>query len=417
MYRACTKLLMTPLLVLTILALFAPGSIGYAAQPHGVRSPAIDQVIQQVLLNIRTNGWNPLAQSHGQTVGGLYINWQMDNPSNRNAGATPVSNDPQVVLYYLNALAEYHTLHPEDHSFDTELQRALQQVLVDFAHYNVPKGWLYFYLLRDAILLQNNNLFADAYAIAANYYNNWYNPQFGLVYNRNANDYTVEHTLACGTALIDAGQRWGKPAWIAAGQSTLNNALVHAFNQRYHLFYHSMAVAADGTQTVEDDLAKATSQGMDAETLMNAYVLTHNQFYLVMAGIVLQTLLNGPLWDRTYGGLFFAFHLTTGKLEQAYKETRGQSATLIALDRYNKLFSQMGRPAPFVWQQQQLTNLLSANFYQSAYHGFFYRVTPTFQVYTSNPGQGIGYENFFTTEAMGVSMDALQQTEFTTIPL
>ena len=76
---------------------------------------------------------------------------------------------------------------------------------------------------------------------------------------------------------------------------------------------------------------------------------------------------------------------------------------------------QLGRPQQFLDRQQQLVNLLTTNFYQPLYHGYFYRVTPTFQIYTSGPGQGIGYEDFFTTEAMGLAMDAMQQSEFSYI--
>ena len=42
-------------------------------------------------------------------------------------------------------------------------------------------------------------------------------------------------------------------------------------------------------------------------------------------------------------------------------------------------------------------------------------LTPDFQVYVDKPGQGIGTEDYFTTEAMGSSLDALQQMEFATI--
>jgi hypothetical protein len=43
-------------------------------------------------------------------------------------------------------------------------------------------------------------------------------------------------------------------------------------------------------------------------------------------------------------------------------------------------------------------------------------MTPTYHVYSSVPGSGIGYEDFFTTEAMGSALDALQQVEFANLP-
>ena len=62
-------------------------------------------------------------------TGGLYVNWQMDNPRHTNAlkegidSATAGKHDPQTDLYYLNALAEFKTLHSQDHSFDGELSK------------------------------------------------------------------------------------------------------------------------------------------------------------------------------------------------------------------------------------------------------------------------------------------------------
>ena len=116
----------------TALPLPSP-SASWQAIP-GQLSPTIDQITQQVIQNISAHGWNPAAQVHGRVTGGLFINWQMNNPGHTNAlkqgsdDVTASSHDPQVDLFYLNALAEYHMLHPQDHSYDGELQKALHQV-------------------------------------------------------------------------------------------------------------------------------------------------------------------------------------------------------------------------------------------------------------------------------------------------
>jgi len=55
--------------------------------------------------------------------------------------------------------------------------------------------------------------------------------------------------------------------------------------------------------------------------------------------------------------------------------------------------------------------VITDHFYQATYHGFFYRVKSDFQVYVSRPNAGIGVEDYFTTEAMGSALDALQATE------
>ncbi len=402
------------LLVCTALILLCSTGAHNSVQAAGVPAPAIDQLVQQVLLNIRANGWNPYATTHNQVTGGLYINWEMTNPSNTNVGATPTSHDPQVDLYYLNALAEYHQLHPQDHSYDGDIQRASSQVTLDFANYNVPKGWIYFYLLHDGFLLHNSLLLAEAYLAAYNFYAHWYDPAVGLVYNGNhttGGDYEVNHTLECGAALLDAGKRWNRADWAQAGQSTIDHTLAITISPRYFLFYKSMLVLPNGTQQVENYQAQPTTQGDAVNALVTVYNLTHNQYYLNIAGLILSEMFNGPLLDRINGGLFFALDMSTGALLQSYKETRGQTLSLLGLYHYNLALSQLGMQQQFLAMQQQLINLLTYNFYQPVYHGFFYRVTPTFGIYTSKPGQGYGYEDYFTTEAMGTAMDALQQTE------
>ena len=114
----------------------------------------IDTLVRQVLNNMHLHAWNPKAVTHGITTGGLYINWRMSDPTNTNAtqpgsdGDVQHNHDPQVDLLYLTALAEYQQLHPPDHSYDLDQQRALTQVRQDFQRYNLPKGWIYFYLLN-----------------------------------------------------------------------------------------------------------------------------------------------------------------------------------------------------------------------------------------------------------------------------
>ncbi len=386
----------------------------------GQLSPTIDALAQQVLVNIHQHGWNPAAQYHGAVTGGLYINWKMDDPSQTNAlklgmnDVTAGNHDPQVDLYYLNALAEYRSLHPADHSYDTDMEKILPLVQHEFANYNLPKGWIYFFLLRDGLLLNNTGLIDEAHTAAKNYYTTWYDPNVGTVYNHKANppNFNVEHTINCGTALIDAGKRWNEPDWVQAGESTINHTLDAALNPQYHLLYNNVIVTPGNTLRVQDYQAKPSTQGNTVIALVTAYNLTHEQHYLDVAGQILHSMFASPLWDQARGGLFFALDMDSGKLQQSYKETRGQTLSLVGLYHYNQALRQLGQPPQLLDKQQQLIDVLSKKFYQSTYHGFFYRVTPAFAVYTSSPGQGIGVEDFFTTEAMGTALDALQQSEF-----
>src|SRR5215470_4531631 len=120
----------------------------------GTLSPTIDLLAQQVLTNMHLHAWNQMAKSKNVVTGGLFINWKMSNPALTNAvrpgpdGNPQHNHDPQVDLLYLTSLAEYQLLHPQDHSFDSDLSRATTLVIADFPSYSVPKGWIYFYLLK-----------------------------------------------------------------------------------------------------------------------------------------------------------------------------------------------------------------------------------------------------------------------------
>ncbi|GLV55072.1 hypothetical protein KDH_19190 [Dictyobacter sp. S3.2.2.5] len=387
---------------------------------------AIDQVAQQVLLNISVNGFNPNAKTKSLTTGGLYVNWMMNNPTQINKvnpntnDDPPTSHDIQTDLFYLNALAEYKFLHRGDTRYDLEIQKITPIVHYEFFNYNLPKGWVYFYLLRDGFFLNDPVLTQEASMAASNYYTHWFDPALNLLYNKSHTPgvYSVEHSITAGAALMDAGTRWHQPAWIQAGKSTLTTALAASYNLQSHLFYNNMMVNSDGTEVVTNDQAKASTQGSVVEALMEAYMLTHDQQYLDVASQVLQSLLvSSGLWDQSNGGLYFALDLNSGKLEQKYKETRAQAHTLIGLYRFNQVMRAIGRPQVFLDKQQQLVSLLATRFYEPNYHGYFYRVTPDFQIYVSNDASGQPQqENYFTTEAMGLALDALQQTEMPVIP-
>lgn len=386
----------------------------------GALSPTIENITTQVLLNMHLHSWNPHAMTHKVVTGGLYINWEMSNPSVTNA-VTPGSDgnpqhnhDPQVDLWYLAALADYHHIHPLDHTFDADISHMTSFVASEFYNYNLPKGWIYFSLLKAGQFLGDQTLMNDAHSVATNYYRHWYDPSLGFVYTRNHSpgDYSPDHTLNCGAALIDAGIRWNMPDWVTAGEKTLDHVIAVALDPTYHMFYNDMTVSLNGHDTVLNPQAKPSTQGQGVDALLTAYASTHLTRYLNAADEVLQALFNSKLVDAQRGGLYFAIDMSKGKLLADYKETRSQTLVLLALHHYNTLVGQH-----YATQEQQMLTVITNSFYQSTYHGFFYRVTPDFQVYHPSSKHLSPYavhkEDFFTTEAMGSSLDVLQQTELT----
>ncbi len=377
--------------------------------------PAIDMTAKMVLDNMHQHAWNPGAMSRGAVTGGLFINWKMDDPSKTNIQSPGVDkiasgeHDPQVDLLYLTALAEHSQLHPQDHTYDADQARMIANVLTDFKNYSLPKGWIYFYLRKDGLLLNNAALAAEADSVAGSFYTSSYDAVLGYVYYRAHTPalYDTFQSLQCGAALVDAGIRLHQPDWVTAGQKTLDHIIAVGLNPTYHLFYDRMDVHSGGQDRPETFVAKPSTQGQAVDALVTVYTLTHRQQYLDIATQVLQSLYgSSKLWDQQRGGFFFALDMSSGKVDSAYKETRSQSLALIALHHYD-----MVGPLHFTQQEQQLVSLLTNQFYQGTYHGFFYRVTSDFQVYVSAPGQGIGREDYFTTEAMGTVLDSLQQFE------
>lgn len=377
--------------------------------------PAINVTTKMVLDNMQRNAWNPGALSRGIVTGGLFINWKMDDPSQTNIQSPGVDkiasgeHDPQVDLLYLTALAEYSQLHPQDRTYDADQARMIASVLSDFKKYSMPKGWLYFYLRKAGLLLNNAALVNEADSLARSFNTYSYDATLGYIYYRAHKPalYDTFQSLQCGAALVDAGIRLHQPDWVAAGQKTLDHIIAVGLNPTYHLFYDRMVVYSEGQDRPQTFVTKPSTQGQAVEALVMVYTLTHRQQYLDIATQVLQSLYgSSKLWDQQRGGFFFSLDMHSGEVNSAYKETRSQSLVLIALHHYD-----MVGPLHFTSQEQQLVSLLTNQFYQGTYHGFFYRVTSDFQIYVSPPGQGIGREDYFTTEAMGTVLDGLQQFE------
>lgn len=381
-----------------------------------VPQSVIDTLTAQILTNMHLHAWNPNAMTKGVVTGGLYINWKMDNPSITNVtepgsdGNPQHNHDPQVDLLYLTALSEYRQLHSQNQAYEADLNRAITLVLADFQNYNLPKGWIYFYLLENGLSLNNAGLIHEAYIAAENFYKYWYDPTLRFVYDRTHKpvaDYSVDHTVNCGAALIDAGMRWHQPDWVSAGEKTIDHAISAALDPQYHLFYESMIVSSNGQDKVEDYKARPTSEGQAVTALLTAYTLTHRQQYLDVADKIVQSMFEtSGLWDKNRGGFYTGFDLQKGVVITSYKETRDQSQVLIAILHYDQVV-----PHQFTQQVQQLVTTLTDHFYRSDYHGYFYRMTPDFQIYVTPPGEGVGVEDYFTTEAMGTALDSLQQTE------
>ena len=110
---------------------------------------------------------------------------------------TATAHDPLTDLTYLNALVHIKRYIRRITHTTTTSGGYKALVEYEFANFNVPKGFVYFYLLRDGQLLQDNALINEAYTAAQNFYLKWYDQSAGLIDNHTHTpvDFDVQHRL------------------------------------------------------------------------------------------------------------------------------------------------------------------------------------------------------------------------------
>ncbi|HEY0410214.1 MAG TPA: hypothetical protein VGE42_08090, partial [Candidatus Dormibacteraeota bacterium] len=153
--RACRRRRPVLALAVTLVAVASPLS----ARPAHAASP--DIVVRAVLDEITAHGWNP-------AVGGLYINWSVDDPSQVNQpGGVVTRHDGLTELRDLANMLWYQRRHPGDRSQTAAIARLAPVVQGEFQRYGSDKGWVYWELLRLADLGGGRAFIDEARAFAA----------------------------------------------------------------------------------------------------------------------------------------------------------------------------------------------------------------------------------------------------------
>lgn len=124
----------------------------------------IATIIRAVLSNETQFGWNAQAvqnntgssytsQGASGINGGLFVNWQFDEPSSTGTPnsytnllglrvATPTSHDPQTCIVHFLSLVKYRVTF-NDTQYDAQILKMMQHIHDDYVHYSTIKGWLY----------------------------------------------------------------------------------------------------------------------------------------------------------------------------------------------------------------------------------------------------------------------------------
>lgn len=447
MYRFLRRYLVLLLVLAAISGCASASSQSASTHPTPTRisavqgqSLSVDAVVQEVLQNIQTNGFNSNpAINNG--LGGLWINWRYGtNPlqTNMQGNGTPDSpslpqprHDRLTDLRYIHTLWMYKTQHPSDHQFDNDITRYTAIVRADFASATDQRGWVYDEFI-DLYRLSHDEFYHQAADSEAHYFaERLYKPALGTMYFTNtqypAGYYRVDLMLEDGCALVEAGTTEGNAQWVAEGKSTIQFVFAHAYLPQYHvlLFQMSDVVRPDGTANPSESIFKGTyghetirggqvklgETAQEALALLHVYTIAHDPTYLSKATDLLDPLTadnnSFHLWDDQqlgyYGGIAFPGSSASDPgVPQLITKSKESGRQLQMLETFHVANTLTGN------RYQKMEQLMLQVTVQKAFyapgHGFLYEETADWQPPLLKNGQ---QADWVTTEAMGVALEGL----------
>ncbi len=386
-----------------------------------------DDVVKQILLDENTNGWDPRYQ-------GILINWRRDDLSLVNCSdkrcdkrGDATRHDPANDLRDLENLYWYRSRHPDNMAVNDYIARILPTVKREWGNTTMPKGWLYYILLR-----------LDTYSGDHAYWDmtiqHWLQAQYKTtdlvlgVHHAPIDDivsstpkvtvtlddgYRVDLDLELGLVLVDAGTRYHHPEWIAAGRQEVNIVIQQAFDTTYHLFNRIYLVYDHryGSRKVVDDEARMGENGQEIEALLRTGMYTKTTAYLQLAKEMLDALQASPLHDTVHKGFYFKIFLrslqghSAGEVNTSMKETR-QLHMLPSLVLANRVFSQ--RWAALEAEMLHMATTDDALFLPAPVPGYSYEILPDGHLFPCATCQPAPTENWVSAEADNIGLEGLQ---------
>lgn len=343
------------------------------------RGPAtdveLDAIVKDTLDGMNSYGWDPVNK-------GIFINWRRDTPdrvqcssSNCDDRNHPTRHDSQNDIRALQHLYWYKWRHPGDTYMDAAIERILPTVKSKFGTTSSPKGWMYYVLLRIYEFVDNPTDKAYWENVIINWADKQYadiDPAIGVQHGRTANcdcgattiylddAYRVDHQVEMGAALVDAGTRFNRPEWVAAGYKQTMTAYGQAFSHEYNLFTRIYVLndAVYGSNKKWDTQAKLGEQSEEVDALLRAGAITtdpkiRSDFFDIAANM-LNGLRDQPIHDKISGGYFFKMFVGTnfdgkpsGFVDTSTKEMR-QGSLLGTFHLGNMLISPANQ-----WAEQE----------------------------------------------------------------
>jgi hypothetical protein len=363
--------------------------------PRPAQAASLDGVVRAVLDEVDAHGWNP-------AVGGLYINWSIDDPSQANQPDQVVTrHDSLTDLRDLVNMAWYERRHPGDVSQAAAIARLAPVVAAEFRGYATDKGWVYWQLLQLADLGQGAVWAADARAFAL-HLATAVDPATGVAHGPLSastaeaaascpDGYRVDHDLESGLALVDAGVRFASPQWRAVGAREVDVVTDQTFDAVHHLYDRIVCQGA-----VWDAHAKLGEQADEIVALLSVGAAAGVPADIARAEQMLDELAGpaGGLHDTVQGGYYASLDMASGAVATGYKETR-QLTLLTGLHRADALTG--GRYAAL---EREMTAVALDMETATPLAGYPYREPAGFGFFHG--------ERWITTEAAGIALEALQ---------
>jgi hypothetical protein len=395
-----------------------------------------DAVILDMLTNIHENGFN------GRD--GLWINFRYGtHPLQTNfkgSGETDGPNDkfrhdPLTDQRYLHNLLLYRHLHPQDPRFDADVARFRKIIQDEFAGSHNERGWMYDEMI-DMYRLSKDDLYRDiARSLAESYAAGVKHGPAPVNYKKNANHpnayYRVDNMLEQGAALIQAAREFDRPEWDAVGRKMIDFIYQHAWFKSYGCFAITMddlltpggkinpdeTIYRDhhGRYLVDGGVVRMGGLGQIITSLLHVYMATDDKAFLDRATEMLDALspeVNSlGLWDRRNLGYFNAVVFPgksqsdpgTPHLSDAKKESGRQAHMLEAAVVANRFTAQRYRQI-----EQDLLAVATEKAYYPPGHGILYEQAADWSLLPLKRG---GKEDWVTTEAMGITLMALQERQ------
>ena len=396
-------------------------------------------IVVEVLQNIQSNGFDALANG-GQ--GGLWLNWRygtdplqtnFEAAGNANGSQVPPQQDRLADLRYVHALWVYKRQHPQDSQFDGELMTYTAIVKAEFSGHPDERGWVFdtlitlYHLSHDAFYQQAAQ--AEAMYLDTAHFHRKLGAYFKTSSSHPHGYYPVDEALEAGAALLQAGSLFHHTQWSKDGKTILAFVEKHAFLSHYHVFasYMDNVLLPSGKLNPTETFFRGTDQGgqminggritvglvgQEILSLLHAYQVTHDEMLLDKVQELLAPFRAQPnalgLWDTHHLGYYAALtfpgktiaHPGTPVLS---KKTKQGGQQLLMLKAFQVADTLTG--GQYIGMIMAMEKVAVSKAYYAAGHGYLDQETADWKPLVLQTGES---EDWVTTEAMGIALEALQ---------